>query len=150
MKLELEKSEDQTIDFGIQRVGSDVTRQISLVNQSRRTVKISLDCEGQVEMMQKFAISMNPIGEIVIPAKEKKEIEIRFRPQVRLHQFKQDLVYKIVENQEVRKLLTVQAASHGVELKLIENTIGFGAVVINSKLTRTIQLSNLGDIGCHF
>jgi hypothetical protein len=31
-------------------------------------------------MMQKFAISMNPIGEIVIPPREKKEIEIRFRP----------------------------------------------------------------------
>ena len=39
-----------------------------------------------------------------------------------------------MENQEIKKLLTVKGASHGVELKLIENTIGFGAVVINSKL----------------
>lgn len=39
---------------------------------------------------------------------------------------------------------------HGVELKLLESTIGFGAVVVNSKLTRTISLTNLGDIGCHF
>lgn len=46
--------------------------------------------------------------------------------------------------------MIIQGCSHGVELKLLENTIGFGAVVINSKLTRTIQLSNLGDIGCHF
>ena len=69
---------------------------------------------------------------------------------MRLHEFKQDIHYKIIENQEVRKLLTISGCSHGVELKLIESTIGFGAVVINSKLTRSISLSNLGDIGCHF
>ena len=88
--------------------------------------------------MGKFALSINPLSEIVIGPREKKEFEIRFRPQMRLHEFRQDVHFKIVENQEVRKLLTVQGASHGVELKLIENTVGFGAVVIHSKLTRTI------------
>ena len=34
-----------------------------------------------------------------------------------------------------------------MELKLVEDTIGFGVVTINSKKTKTLQLSNLGDIG---
>jgi len=36
MKLELEKSEDQIIDFGVQRVGSDTTKMVYLVNQSKK------------------------------------------------------------------------------------------------------------------
>jgi hydrocephalus-inducing protein len=29
-------------------------------------------------------------------------------------------------------------ACHGIELKLMEDTIGFGGVVINSRLTKTV------------
>lgn len=32
----------------------------------------------------------------------------------------------------------------------MEDTIGFGAVVINSRLTKTVQLSNLGDVAAKF
>ena len=34
-----------------------------------------------------------------------------------------------------------------MELKLLQDTIGFGVVTINSKTTKQLQLSNLGDIG---
>jgi len=52
---------------------------------------------------------------------------------LRLHSFKKSLIYKIVENNESRKLLSIQGACHGVELKLMQETIGFGQVVIHSK-----------------
>jgi len=55
-----------------------------------------------------------------------------------------------VDNNEVRKLLTVSGACHGVELKLMEDTCGFGAVVVNSKMMKTVQLANLGDVGAKF
>jgi hydrocephalus-inducing protein len=61
-----------------------------------------------------------------------------FKPSQRLHAFKKELCYKIVDNNEVRKLLTVAGACHGVELKLMEDTCGFGAVVVNSKLSKTV------------
>ena len=41
-----------------------------------------------------------------------------------------------MENNELRKLLTIQGACHGIELKLMEDTITFGPVVINSKTVR--------------
>ena len=55
-----------------------------------------------------------------------------------MHAFKRELYYKIVDNNEVRKILTVAGACHGVELKLMEDTCGFGGVVVNSKLTKTV------------
>lgn len=68
--------------------------------------------------------------------KEKREVEIRFNPQIRLHKFNQELFYKIIENNEPRKLLNIEGICHGLELKLMEDTLGFGPVVINSKFTK--------------
>ena len=46
--------------------------------------------------------------------------------------------------------MNVTGCSHGIEMKLMEDTVGFGTVVINSKITKTMQLSNFGDIGSKF
>lgn len=35
-------------------------------------------------------------------------------------------------------------------MKLMEDTVGFGTVVVNSKISKTVQLSNFGDIGSKF
>lgn len=77
-------------------------------------------------------------------------MDIVFNPKTRLHHFIKEFFYKIVENGEERKLLNIKGACHGVELKLMEDTIGFGAVVINSKFSKNVQLANLGDVGCKF
>ena len=87
---------------------------------------------------------------MTINPREKKDIEINFAPKQRLHAFKKELVFKIVENQETRKLLNIHGTCHGMELKIMEDTIGFGVVTVNSKKTKTLQLSNLGDIGAKF
>ena len=47
----------------------------------------------------------------------------------------------------MRKLLSIEAGCHGIELKLMEETLGFGPVVIKSKLVKYLQLANLGDLG---
>lgn len=59
-------------------------------------------------------------------------MEIRFTPQNRLHKLSKELMYKIVGNNESRKLLNIEGRCHGLELKLMEETIGFGPVIINS------------------
>jgi hydrocephalus-inducing protein len=95
-------------------------------------------------------LEVSPSTEISINPKERKDIEITFHPKTRIHSFKADLNYKIVQNQEKRKLLSMQTAAHGVELKLMEETIGFGTVVMNSKISKVVQLANLGDIGTRY
>lgn len=69
---------------------------------------------------------------------------------MRLHEFKVNLRYKIVDNQEIRKLCSVIGSCHGIELKLMQDTIGFGVVTVGSRLTRKLQLNNLGDIPARF
>lgn len=67
-----------------------------------------------------------------------------------MHKFSKELFYQIVENMEMRKLLNIEGGCHGIELKLMEDTVGFGPVVINSKLVKYLQLANMGDIGAQF
>jgi hydrocephalus-inducing protein len=40
----------------------------------------------------------------------------------------------------------VTGVAHGIELKLMENTLAFGNVVKDSMLTKTMQMSNFGDV----
>ena len=95
-------------------------------------------------------MKVRPKKEMVVNPRERKEIMLIFRPQQRLHSFKKELLFKIVDNNEQRKLLTVSGACHGIELKLMEDTLGFGSVVVGSKLTKSVQLCNLGDIGAKY
>lgn len=149
-KLELEKTEDQNVDLGIVRVGNELSRQVIVSNLSKRPISITFDTEEQIKELQKHFLALKPAKEFVINPRERKPIEITFSPKLRLHNFKRDLVYKIIDNQEQRKLLSISGSCHGIELKLMEDTIGFGVVTKNSKKTKSLQLSNLGDIGAKF
>ena len=48
LKLELEKTEDQNIDFGVTRVGADASRTVSLVNNSKKKIEITFDVDSQL------------------------------------------------------------------------------------------------------
>lgn len=151
IKLELEKSEDTSVDFGIVRIGTDVTKTVRLMNFGKRPLTMNLDVGGQLASLQeKYAITVYPTKEFILNPKEGIPVEIRFNPMTRLHQFKHELNYQIVENKEVHKLTNIIGCCHGIELKLLQDTVGFGSVVINSKLTREVQVVNLGDVRAYF
>ena len=151
LKLELEKSEHSNIDFGVVGVGADVTKVARLVNYGKRTISLNLNVQDQLEILrQKFAISIYPDKDFTLQPKEGIDIEVRFNPTNRIHQFKNELFYQIVENKETYKLLNIMGCCHGIELKLHQDTVGFGSVVVNSKLTREIRVENLGDVNAKF
>lgn len=151
LKLELEKAEDTSVDFGILRIGADITKTARLINYGRRAITLNFDVNHQLENLnQKYALSVYPNKEFILNPRDGVDVEIRFNPKNRLHQFKHELTYQIVENREVHKLLNVIGCCHGIELKLLQDTVGFGSVVINSKLTREVQVVNLGDVKAKF
>jgi len=151
LKLELDKSEHSNIDFGVIGVGSDVTKVARLVNQGKRAIALTLNYGDQLEVLkQKSAISVYPDKEFTLNPREGIDIEIRFNPHIRLHHFKNELFYQITENKEVYKLLNIIGCCHGIELKLHQDTLGFGSVVVNSKLTREVKIENLGDVNARF
>lgn len=63
--------------------------------------------------------------------------------------FTHDILVDIKDN-ETRKLFTVQGVSHGIELKLMEEVVGFGSVVKGSRLTKQLQMANFGDVRAKF
>ena len=150
LRLELKKTEDSFVDFGIVRVGSDNTVVVGLSNHSRSDCLITFAVDKQIEDLKKFCVSLLPGDNFTVPARETKEIEIRFNPGTRINSFKQELKYKIVENDEVVPLLTLQGACQGMDLKLMEEVLNFGSVVTGSKLSKKVQLTNMGDMGAKY
>ena len=65
-KLELEKTEDQNIDFGVTRVGGEASRTVSLVNHSKRKIEITFDVENQLQDLKKQFIQIIPNNPITI------------------------------------------------------------------------------------
>lgn len=100
LKLELEHTEDQHIDFGIARVNSEITKSVSVVNMSKKAISITFDANNQLDDLEKSHISIAPNTPFIILPKERKPVEITFHPTARLHTFHKDLFYRIVDNQE--------------------------------------------------
>lgn len=48
LKLELDKTEDQNIEFGVTQVGGEASRTVSLVNHSKKKIEITFDVENQL------------------------------------------------------------------------------------------------------
>lgn len=64
--------------------------------------------------------------------------------------FEHDILLKIDGIDEPRKIVTVNGVAHGIELKLMDEVAAFGNVVVGSRLTKYIQMSNFGDVKANF
>lgn len=76
-------------------------------------------------------------------------VEVRFNPKARLPNFNLD-IQLVVEPNEPRKLISLHGVSHGIELKLMDEVVAFGSVVKGSRLTKSLQLSNFGDVKAYY
>lgn len=65
-KLELDKTEDQHIDFGVLRVSQESIKTVSLMNYSKKAISITFDTGNQISNLQKYFISLSPIKEFTI------------------------------------------------------------------------------------
>lgn len=150
MNLELKDPDQAYLDFGIVSVGGDVTKTVPLINKSKKPVKFKLS-PSNVEQFKKCNLSFtNDNGkEIILKPREVLPIEIRFQPKIRLPNFNLD-IHLSMEFNEPRKLIQIQGVSHGIELKLMDEVIGFGSVVKGSRLTKILQLSNFGDVKAQY
>jgi hydrocephalus-inducing protein len=70
------------------------------------------------------------------------------RPKQRMLLFKEPLRALVAGVPQV--LATLTGASTGMSLLLASDSIPFGTVVLGSRSTKRLQLSNNGDMGCKF
>jgi hydrocephalus-inducing protein len=148
LQLELVDQDQAFLDFGIISVGGDITKTVPLINRSKRPVTFKLK-PSDAAHFQKSNVTFVPDGEVTLKPREVLPIEVRFNPKIRLQPFNLELLV-VVEPNEPRKLLSLLGVSHGIELKLMDEVVAFGGVVKGSRLSKSLQLCNFGDVKAHF
>ena len=149
VKLELGSRDQEAVDFGISRIGVEKTKTVQLTNKSKRSINLTFIDGSGVDELKKHAVFFSPDNEIVLKPKQSIPIEIWFKPKERLHPFTEHLLAQF-SNGETKKILSISGACHGIELKLMEEVVSFGNVIIGSHQSKKIQLLNIGDIPCTF
>jgi hydrocephalus-inducing protein len=143
---------DQTItDLGIVSVGGHNTKTVPIINRSQKSVKFQIS-PRDLEAFNRSALTINvdSAKDNVLKPKEALQVKIGFNPKTRLPPFSQEIMLRVEGVEEVRQIFSVTGVAHGIELKLMENTLAFGAVVVDSQLTKPMQLSNFGDVKANF
>ena len=142
--------DQQDTDLGIVSVGGDVARTVPVINRSAKAVKFRIEPRN-AENFAKSALSLKPSGtDVVLKPKEQLPLEIRFRPKARMPDFEHEIMLVVDGVEEERTLLSVRGVAHGIELKIMDEVLGFGNVVKDSRLTKTLQMSNFGDVKANF
>ena len=98
LKVELANPTQSLVALGSLRVGQEATRKVLLVNKSKRAALFTLEdiIEAGHGRLEERAVTFFPRGEVLIGAKSKTNIEIRFNPLKRLSPFKEDLNLSVI------------------------------------------------------
>lgn len=149
--LDVIQPTDDLVDFGSVLVGKEVHRKFVLKNNSRRMIPIDFDVKGQLRELANMGITLSPNKALSIDPKEEKTFYLRFKPHKRLTSIKTGLLYKYDQDErEVFKSVEMVGSSQGFEIKIVEDTLSFGDVVVGSSLLKALRVSNIGDINAHF
>jgi hydrocephalus-inducing protein len=169
LKLELERPENQLVNFGALRVRQHVTRHVKLVNRSKRAVAFMLEDKGR--RMEEVAVTIGGAGrEVHLRPRESYTIDMEFQPMHRLTQFSEELWIRVASGSGVngasggvgmtplslsrktapRPLLTVTGACQGAEVTIESDSLTFGSVCEGCFYTRSLQIQNAGDVGTAF
>ncbi len=117
-KIELATSAMQSVDFGSLQVGVTASRQVRLINRSRRTTTFQLkDPAGAGKgRLEEVGVTFAPTQPVKLIPKESATVELKFRPSSRLPPFNEACNIEVAGS--VHKLLTVSGAAQGSEEKV--------------------------------
>ncbi|KAJ3206444.1 hypothetical protein HDU82_004517 [Entophlyctis luteolus] len=147
-RVEPVSADSKSINFGAIRVGHVVTKTIKLINKSIIPAKFSLGPPGTLDVLGMHFVTVSPIDEINLRPKGVATVEFKFAPQTRVPPFEEEI--NIEAPGISRLLMNISGACQGIEVRLENDTLPFGAVVQKSCTTRRIQIQNTGDIGTKF
>ncbi len=145
-RLELVNGSQRRTNFGLVNVGSDASRNVAIVNRSKKALPIQLLEEGEYGggALSDRCISFSPKAEIIIGPRETVSIQLLFSPNKRISQFNEDLLIRYAGI--TRKLLSLAGKAQGVQISLDSDSLPFGVVVLGSQKVRKLTLENTGDI----
>lgn len=131
-------------------VGGNASRTVPITNRSSKSVKFRIQ-PANLDLFNKAFLTISPDDrEMTLKPKETLPIEVKFKPKVRLPNFEQDIMILIDGIEDARKLFTLRGVAHGIELKIMDEAVAFGQVVKDSRLSKSLQMSNFGDVKANF
>jgi hydrocephalus-inducing protein len=147
LNLDLRDPDQAITDLGIVSVGGSASRTIPILNKSQKAVKFKLRPSNPAAFAAAaMSMSVDSNATNTLKPKEVLNVTVRFNPKARLPPFSCEVIMEVEGVEEDRVLFSVTGVAHGIELKLMENTLAFGNVVKDSMLTKTMQMSNFGDV----
>ncbi|KAJ3332957.1 hypothetical protein HDU76_012454, partial [Blyttiomyces sp. JEL0837] len=140
--------EVKNINFGAIRATHTVSRSFKIINKSAIPATFMLGPAANIESLLNHSVILSNTGENTLRSKGALTVDLKFQPQSRIAPFAIDVTLESPGYS--RPLFIVSGACQGIEIKLENDTLPFGAVVQRSCTTRRIQLQNTGDIGAKF
>ncbi|KAJ3022533.1 hypothetical protein HKX48_005950 [Thoreauomyces humboldtii] len=147
-RVEAIHPEQRTLHFGAAGIGHTVTKSLKLINRSLIPASFTLGPAFVLENLLAHAVEVSPQGISTLRPKGTMSVDLVFRPQNRIPAFAEDLFLEAAGFSN--PLIHITGACQGIEVKLENDTLPFGAVVIKSSAMRRLQLQNYGDIGTKF
>jgi len=151
LNLDLRDPDQAITDLGIVSVGGQASRTIPILNKSQKAVKFKLRPSNPAAFAAcAMTMSVDANATNTLKPKEALGVTVRFNPKTRLPPFSCEVIMEVEGVEDDRVIFSVTGVAHGIELKLMENTLAFGNVVKDSRLTKTMQMSNFGDVKANF
>jgi hydrocephalus-inducing protein len=149
LRLEVAQIEMQNVDFGVVVGGEVPVRAVKLANRSARPVSFELVDENGELTDRAVTWAPGPGKAQTLKPKETCDVELRFAPTYSIKPFRFPLYARCNNGVEV-KLFQVAGTGHSTEVRLSEQSLFFGNVVVGSQASRSMRLHNFGDIGAKF
>ncbi|QDZ25387.1 hypothetical protein HOP50_17g79270 [Chloropicon primus] len=145
MKLDIGNPGKQ-IAFGSIRAMQSVMKAVRITNRSK--LPISISPKSSIPYLLNKNVSVFPAHDIYLRGKESTIVNLTFNPVKRMRPFSQDVAFDC--NGLQKTLFSVSGGCLGVEMRLSNDALQFGGVVSGSRVTKTVFLENIGDVGTNF
>lgn len=146
---ELANAQEMLIDFGVVGLSTKQTRPISVRNFSKTPLQLTFDIEDQLSKLAALGLTLNTTT-LTIPRRSIGTIEVSFAPTLRQRLFTIPIKASPVDSEMAADLCMISGACFAADVKLVEDAMNFGQVVVNSYLTKKLQIINSGDLSAEY
>jgi len=158
MQIELANPADKQVRLGALRSGQSVQRAVKVVNRSVRESSFTLAAirDGQVlplSALSDLGVVVSP-SFLTLPARGTGTLNVHFAPRQRMPPTELHIAAVMgsasdsqIASGDPRSLFSVQGSCQGMAVQLSMDVMSFGSVCEGSRLSKTMQILNTGDIG---
>ncbi|XP_061629909.1 hydrocephalus-inducing protein homolog [Phyllopteryx taeniolatus] len=149
MKLGVLAPKHQKVKLGNLTPGEKVMKRVQLVNRSILDISFTLQLDRKKTHMETKDLSFSPVAELYLKALQGScNVEILFTPNQRISPFTAELQAEI--DSYLHPLLAIQGCCQGVEVRLEQDHLAFGAVVQQCQAKKKVVMINTGELCARF